>query len=300
MRRKLKSEPGIDEKKLSWTFSIVLFWQEVYSLSLCGPVRGFRWFRWDGRLLQTSQFYTPVGDVTNNVDGYVTSTIPEGQALRKKYLILTVTYKISCDELWMGIKWIYFTWLRVSQNEGWHRRVSCIKVRFMIPPQTAKKKRSLISFSHVFLCHSAAMLKVRYRFNWNPPQQCSAIQPHSELWVCACCCSLFIAGIGRTLFHTFRTLPGPLLLVFIFCLSLPFCHSVFHQCTRWCKTEWGHGRWSGNLLSAPCSPPWTTQAPDLLSGRLWTQKKWVTWCCVCAHVCSLYFLLCCMWCNCGR
>lgn len=100
MRRKLKSEPGIDEKKLSWTFSIVLFWQDVYSLSPCGPVRGFRRFRWDGRLLQTSHFYAPVGDVTNNGDGYATSTIPEGQALRKKYLILTVTYK---NKLWRDV-----------------------------------------------------------------------------------------------------------------------------------------------------------------------------------------------------
>lgn len=100
MRRKLKSEPGINEKKLSWTFSIVLFWQDVYSLSPCGPVRGFRRFRWDGRLLQTSHFYTPVRDVSNNVDGYAASTIPEGQALRKKHLISTVTYK---NKLWRDV-----------------------------------------------------------------------------------------------------------------------------------------------------------------------------------------------------
>lgn len=85
-----------------------------------------------------------------------------------------------------------------------------------------------------------------------------------------------------------------------FCLSLPLCQRVFHQCMRWCTTEWGHRRWSGNLLTAPCSPPSTTQAPDLLSCRLWTQKQLVKRCCVCAHVCSLYLsLLCYMWCNCG-
>lgn len=71
--------------------------------------------------------------------------------------------------------------------------------------------------------------------------------------------------------------------LFFFCLSLPLCQPVFHQCMRWCTTEWGHRRWSSNLLSAPCSPPSTTQAPDLLSCRLWTQKQLVKRCCVCAH-----------------
>lgn len=62
------------------------------------------------------------------------------------------------------------------------------------------------------------MLKVRRWFNWD----LSPILPHSELWVCACCCSLFMAGIGRTLFHTFRTLLGALLFSSFFvspCLS---------------------------------------------------------------------------------
>lgn len=63
--------------------------------------------------------------------------------------------------------------------------------------------------------------------------------------------------------------------LFLFCLSLLLCQRVFHQCMRWCTTEWGHRRWSSNLLSAPCSPPSTTQAPDLLSCRLWTQKQLV-------------------------
>lgn len=89
------------------------WWEEtlldvLYCLILAGRIfsvplwacRGFRRFRWDGRLLQTSHFYTPVGDVTNNVDGYATSTIPEGQALRKKHLILTVTYK---NKLWLDV-----------------------------------------------------------------------------------------------------------------------------------------------------------------------------------------------------
>lgn len=51
MRRKLKSEPEIDEMKLFWTFCIVLFWQHVYSLSPRGSERGFRSFRGEGRLL---------------------------------------------------------------------------------------------------------------------------------------------------------------------------------------------------------------------------------------------------------
>lgn len=184
-----------------------------------------------------------------------------------------------------GSKWM-LTW--VSLVSAWGSWWLC----------SERNKKRLISFSYVVLSHSAAMLKVRFWFNWNLSPRCSAIQSHSELWVCACCCSLFIASIGRTLFHTFRTLPGPF---FFLCLSLPFCHSVFHQFTRWCTTVWGHGRWSGNLLSALCSPPSTTQALDLLSCRLWTQKESVSRRCVCAHVCSLYFpLLCCMWCNCGQ
>lgn len=67
------------------------------------------------------------------------------------------------------------------------------------------------------------MLKVKNWFNLNLSRQCSAIQSHSELWVCACCCSLFIPGIGKTLFHAFRTLPGPLL---EFVLSLPLSSAI--------------------------------------------------------------------------
>lgn len=240
MRHKLKSEPGIDEKKLSWTFSIVLFWQDVYSLSPCGPVRGFRRFRWGGRLLQTSHFYTPVGDVTNNVDGCATSTIPEGQALRKKYLILTVTYK---NKLWRDVNGDKMNLLYMAESVWkWRLTQESLLHQGEVYDASAEseEKKRLISFSYVFLCHSAAMLKVRYWFNWNPSWQRSAIQPHSELWVCACCCSLFIAGIGRTLFHTFRTLPGPLLGFFFFFLSLPpflpFCissvHSLMHDRVR--------------------------------------------------------------------
>lgn len=51
MKRKLKSEPGIDEMKLLWTFCIVLFWQQEYSLSPHGSERGLRSFREEGRLL---------------------------------------------------------------------------------------------------------------------------------------------------------------------------------------------------------------------------------------------------------
>lgn len=64
------------------------------------------------------------------------------------------------------------------------------------------------------------MLKVRFWFNWNLSPRCSAIQSFSELWVCAWCCSLFIASIGRTLFHTFRTLPGPFFFLFFVSPSL--------------------------------------------------------------------------------
>lgn len=93
MRHRLKSEPEIDEMKLFWTFSIVLFWQDVYSLSPCGPVRGFRRFRWEGRLLQTSHFYTPVGAIINNTDGYATSTITGSRSLWKTFFKLTVKHK---------------------------------------------------------------------------------------------------------------------------------------------------------------------------------------------------------------
>lgn len=133
------------------------------------------------------------------------------------------------------------------------------------------------------------MLKARCWFNWD----LSLIPSHSELWASACCCSLFMAGIGRALFHTFRTLLRPLLFTYVFfCLSLPLCQNVFHLCMRWCTTDWGHRRWSGNLLAAPCSPPSRTRAPDLLSCTPWTRKQ-VKCFCACAHMCSLYFSLLC-------
>lgn len=152
MRRKLKSKPGIDEKKLSWTFSIVLFWQDVYSLSPCGPVGGLEDLDETAGCCKHLTFIPLLGTLPTTL-----MDMQPARSLKVKLWGRNIWYwqlhiKISCDEMWMGIKWIYFTWQRVSQNEGWHRRVSFIKVRFMMPLQRVKKKR-LISFSYVFSCH---------------------------------------------------------------------------------------------------------------------------------------------------
>lgn len=91
----------------------------------------------------------------------------------------------------------------------------------------------------------------------------STILSKSDSWLCACCRLSFMASIGRVLFHTFRAILGPPLF-----LSPPaFClvHSCQHESashslyryTRWCTAGRGKGRWSGNPLSTPCSPPST-------------------------------------------
>lgn len=155
-----------------------------------------------------------------------------------------------------------------------------------------------VSCSYVFLCHSAAMLKVRRWF------KLGAVPDPVSLWIMGACLLLFTL-YGWYWQDSFSHIQNPSrassFFFSFFCLSLPLCQRVFHQHMHWCTTEWGHRRWSSNLLSAPCSPPSTTQAPDLLSCGLWTQKQLVRRCCVCAHVCSLYFsLLCYMWCNRGQ
>lgn len=99
---------------------------------------------------------------------------------------------------------------------------SWIKVMWWICRKLKKMISALyqhrVSFSLVFLCHSAAMLMVKHWFNCG----LSPIPSHSEILVCACCCSLF----DSNLFHAFRTLLGPLLFSSLF-LSLPASASMY-------------------------------------------------------------------------
>lgn len=78
-------------------------------------------------------------------------------------------------------------------------------------------------FPYVFFRHSAAMLKVRRWFNCD----LSLVLSHPELWAWACSHSLFIAAIGRTLFHTFRNLLGPPLFSSFFFVSHCFSASAY-------------------------------------------------------------------------
>lgn len=73
-----------------------------------------------------------------------------------------------------------------------------------------------------------------------------------------------MAGIGRVLFQTFRAVLEPRLFPSLssFCTGpfLPAWISIplsFYRYTQWCMTGWGQGRWRGNLLSTPYSPPST-------------------------------------------